>query len=149
MEWEWALSKNDTYHTAENCGIIGGSHVGFLRYYAQAALALAMNPRHTVAWSKLASRHIYSMSIEQFFLSACLEFHRMHAGSPYRGVRAERLFASAQDAYNINCDARAGFTHMLGGAKCNPLVAQRLENQVLREDRAYYQLCQRFVSNNA
>ncbi|HEY1938453.1 MAG TPA: DUF6734 family protein [Candidatus Angelobacter sp.] len=141
VEWEWAASRNDFFFREENCGIVGGCRVDFLRHYAQTAAHLVMQPQYAPAWSHLPAKS--NMAVEQFFLSACLDFHRHHPRSPFRGVHIHYLFRSWDDAVNPNCATRAGFTHLLGDSKCDPAVGRRLEERVKRDDPGFFRHCER------
>jgi hypothetical protein len=145
LEWEW--TRRDRNHfPAENCGILGGTHVEFLRYYAQTALDLALRPENAAAWSHLHDKRCYNVVLEQFFLSACADFHVHEPTSPYHGVRINRLFNSWEEAFDPNHAARIGFTHLVAGAKSHPAVARRLEERVRREDPAYFRRCEKVLA---
>jgi hypothetical protein len=143
VEWEWLRSQSHAGFREENCGILGGNHVDFIRYYARLGLDLAMNPAHLAAWAELPEKSGYNMMLEQFLLAACLDYHRFHPESPYRGIRIKYLFPSWADAFNSQRTAQAGFTHLLGEAKTNPYVTQRLEQRMQHEDRDFYRHCLR------
>ena len=143
VEWEWERSQQNAYFREENCGIVGGCDVGFLRHFAQTALDMVLSPKNAAAWSALAVRLGYNMIIEQYLLSACVGFHRFHPGSPYRGVHVKYLFSSWDEGCNQNRAARAGYTHLMGSAKADPLVGRRLEERMRREDPSYFRLCER------
>ena len=140
-EWEWAASREEVFFREENCGIVGGRWVDFLRHYAQTAADLVMQPQYAPAWSRLPAKS--NMAVEQFFLSACLDFHRHHPHSSFRGVRVHYLFPSWEDAVNPNCATRAGFTHLLGDSKYDPAVGKRLEERVRRDDPGYFWHCKK------
>ena len=144
-EWEWARSKRGLY-PAENCGVLGGAHFEFLRYYAQTALDLALRPEHAAAWARLDDKQRYNIVLEQFFLSACAGFHRFHPTSPYRSVQIHHLFASWEDACDPNYAARIGFTHLVAGAKSHPTVGRRLEERTRSEDPAYLRRCEKVLA---
>ncbi len=141
VEWEWARSRWETYVNEENCGIVGGTNVEFLRYYATKAVDLVLDEANGRAWSQLPEKSGYNYVIEQFLLAACLEFHRFHPSSPYRGVRIKHLFASWNEAFNPNQAARLGYTHLHGSAKSSAAVGRRLEERVRRDDPAFYRRC--------
>jgi len=143
VEWEWARSKSTQFFKEENCGMVGGSHLAFFRYFTETALDLVLNPGHAPAWARVPDKAGYNMIIEQFLLAACVEYHRFHPDSPYRGVRIAHLFRSWEDACNPQRAARAGFTHLIGGAKSSPAVATRLEARMRREDPGYLRRCER------
>jgi hypothetical protein len=144
-EWEWVRS-NRSHFPAENCGILGGSRFDFLRYYAQTALDLALLPQNAAAWSRLKDKRCYNVVLEQFFLSACAEFHGLHPASPYQGVRINHLFASWGEIYDPNNAARIGFTHLLSDAKSHPAVGRRLEERSRRENPAYFRRCEQVLA---
>jgi hypothetical protein len=146
-EWEWARSKGDGYFREENCGILGGSQLDFLRYYARTAIELVLGPENAAAWAALSYKTAYNMIvIEQFFLSACIGFHRFHPTSRYRGVQIKHLFSSWDEASNANQAARMGYTHLMGGAKSVPAVGRRLEERVRRDDPAYFRRCEKILT---
>jgi hypothetical protein len=144
VEWEWARSRSTSTFKEENCGIVGGTNVAFLRYYANTAIDLIQHPGNGEAWSRLPYRYAYNTIVEQFFLSACIDFYRFHPDAPLGDVRVKHLFATPNDAYNANHAARAGFTHLLGDAKGNPAVGRRLEERMRREDPAFYGRCREY-----
>jgi hypothetical protein len=146
LEWERARA-NRSHFPAENCGILGGSNVEFLRFYSQTAVDLILRPENAAAWSRLHDKRCYNVVVEQFFLSACAEFH---AGgeSPFGNVRISRLFAGWEDAFNPTHAARVGFTHLVSGAKSHPGVGRRLEERVRRENPAYFRRCQQVLAKS-
>ena len=79
--------------------------------------------------------------VEQFFLLACLDFHRFDLARAFGDVHIKYLFPSSETAFNPNCAARLGFTHLLGGSKMNAHVTHRLEERTQREDRDFYRHC--------
>jgi hypothetical protein len=139
-EWKWARSRGPVVR-AENCGILGGYRVDFLRYYAQSALDLIERKENVIGWSKVADKWRHNFLIEQFLLSAMLDFHRFHPESPFRGVRARYLFDSWEDALDPNCAADRGFTHLMAGAKRAPSVMNRISERVRRDWPDYWARC--------
>jgi hypothetical protein len=138
-EWLWARSRGGNGFREENCGILGGTRVEFIRYYAQLALELARSPAHAAAWAELPDKHGYNMMLEQFLLAACIEYHSCDPESAFRGIRIKHVFPSFAEAFNPEAAARAGFTHLMGDAKSNEFVVRRLEQRMQSEDRAFYQ----------
>ncbi len=140
-EWEWARSHwGHAMHLA-NCGIVGGTNLDFIRYYARLALDLVMNPRCSAVWERIPSKEGLAPIIEQFTLSACLEFHRSHPESPFRGVHFTYLFPSSEAAFDSTNATRLGFTHLMGDTKSNERIARRLEDRMDRDDRPFYRRC--------
>jgi Family of unknown function (DUF6734) len=148
MEWEWART-NRSHFPAENCGILGGAHVEFLRYYAETALDLVLRPENAAAWSRLHDKRCYNVVLEQFFLSACADFHGFQPTSPYQGVRVSHLFATWEEAFDPNYAARMGFTHLVAGAKSHPAVGRRLEERSRRENPTYFRRCEQVLAKAA
>jgi hypothetical protein len=146
VEWEWARSRNQESFREENCGIVGGTNVEFFRHYARTATDLILAPENLCAWSQLPEKASHNFTLEQFFLAACIDFHRFHAGSPYRGIMVSHLFPGVAEACDLNRAARVGYTHLWGGTKAHPAVGKRLEERVRREDPAYLHRCQQVLA---
>ncbi|MEO7701869.1 MAG: DUF6734 family protein [Opitutus sp.] len=147
-EWEWALSLGDQQR-GECCGIAGGNHIEFIRYYAKTALQVIEDPRNRVAWSTVANKGEYNTLIEQYHLAACVDYHRNRPDSVYRDIEIRYLFDSFTSAFDENVAARVGFTHLLAGAKQNTPVADRLEKRVARDYPEQYERCLRFAHSSA
>ncbi len=145
-EWEFALSQAGSRFREESCGILGGNHMDFIHYYAQTSIDMVTNPAHTAAWGELHNKDGFNMLIEQFWLAACVNYHRYAPESPFRGVTIRHLFASMDEAFNPEAAARVGFTHLLGDAKATPGVSARLERRVAEMDPAFHRLCQRLAT---
>jgi hypothetical protein len=146
-EWEWSRSKSVDIHREANCGILGGSRTDFIRYYANLARDLVLSPAHAGAWAKFPNKDGLNMVVEQFLLSACLEFHRFHPDSPFRGIHIRYLFASTEEAMDPEASARAGFTHLWGDAKRDGTIARRLEQRSQEEDVHFYRHCLQLSQN--
>jgi hypothetical protein len=142
VEWEWARSRDPIHFREENCGILGGCDTNFLRYYSNLAIDLATNPAYLPAWTRFSEKECFNMILEQFLLGACVDYHRFHPTSPYRGITIKYLFPSFDKSTDPNEAARVGFTHLLGGSKSHPAVVKRLEERVRRDDPSYYRRCQ-------
>lgn len=142
-EWEWSRSRWERHFREENCGILGGSQTDFLRHYATTALDLILNSENAPAWAEIADKDGLNQIVEQFWLSACLDYHRFAPDSPWSGVYARYLFPSLDAAFHPERAGRAGFTHLLGDAKQNAFVARRLEERVRREDPDLFRQCAR------
>jgi len=146
-EWEWSRSRPARRFLEANCGILGGTNVGFIQCYARLALDLVLSPRHAVAWATVPDKASLNTTMEQFLLTACVEFHRFDPGSPHRGVHLRYLFPSVGAAFDPAQAARLGFTHLLAEAKQDAQVTARLEERVSREDPAFYDLCKRVAGS--
>jgi hypothetical protein len=142
VEWQWARSRDESYFPEENCGILGGADVAFIRHYSGLALDMVLNPRNRPAWARLGDKKGYNMIVEQFLLAACVAYHRFHPASPYRGVKIKHLFRGVGEAFDLRQATRLGYTHLMGGAKSHPTVGRRLEERSRREDPVFFQQCQ-------
>jgi Family of unknown function (DUF6734) len=140
-EWEWSRSHQARRFREANCGILGGQSAAFIQHYAQQALDLVLNPRHSAAWASIPGRAGLNTIVEQFFLLACLDFHRFDPASPFRGVCIKYLFPSLDAAFDPACAARLGLTHLLAEAKMDADITSRLEQRIQREDPDFYRHC--------
>ncbi|MBN8712744.1 MAG: hypothetical protein J0H50_02045 [Xanthomonadales bacterium] len=148
VEWEWSRSRGEAVYREENCGIVGGQNVGFLHHYAELGLRLVRDSAHAPAWDELPDKDGYNMMVEQLLLAACLDYHGLHPTSPWRGVHIRYLFPVWADAFEPSRTAQAGFTHLLGCAKSDPVVARRLERRMQYEDRDFYRHCLRVAASS-
>lgn len=146
-EWEWSRSDRARRSRQANCGIMGGTDTGFIRHYARLAREMVLEPRHAAVWAGITDVGRHNWTVEQFLLTACLDFHRFDPGSPHRGVHLRYLFPSFSAAFDPGQAAGLGFTHLLGGAKQDAQVTARLEQRLRREDPAFYLLCKRVAKS--
>ena len=148
-EWQWSRSLAGHHSRPANCGIFGGINTGFIQCYAGLALDVALNPNHSAAWGAIANRETLNPTMEQFLLSACLDFHRFDPGSPHRGLSVRYLFPSHTAAYDAEEAARLGFTHLLGpAAKQDSEITARLEQRVRSETPTFYRRCKRVAGSS-
>ena len=138
-EWWWSVSRH--LNEAVCCGILGGSATAFFAHYASLAIRMIQHPRNRQAWASLGSPIGDNILMEQYLLAACLSFHRHHPGSAYHGLDVDYLFASTEDAFDESRAAGAGYTHLIGGAKTNPVLLERLAARVERDYPEYYERC--------
>jgi hypothetical protein len=138
-EWEWFVAR--CHGEALCCGIVGGTHVPFLNYYADLAIRIIEEPRNQDAWGLLGSKMGGNMLFEQYFLSACLAYHGHYDESPFHGVHSRCLFNSGVDAFKPDEARQAGYTHLIGQAKENPDLLERLEQRVARSYPEHYRRC--------
>jgi uncharacterized protein DUF6734 len=145
-EWEWSSSRGESSFREENCGILGGNDIAFLRHYAGTAIRLVLHPEHAAVWEELPEKSGFNMILEQHLLSACLDYHRHNPESPFRGVSIRYLFPSFEEAFNGEAAARVGYTHLLGDAKTRPEVTARLERRVAELDPPFHRHCHRLAA---
>jgi hypothetical protein len=130
-EWAQARRFRGEPLAAVCCGILGGTDVEFLAHYAKQAIGLVSRPENRLALDRLEDRASHVILIEQFLLWACLEYHSENQSSRFRDVRIEYLFASEDQAYQGM--AVSPYTHLIGPAKRNRLIMDRLEKRVWRQ----------------
>ncbi len=147
VEWQWASERNPSQFHEVSCGILGANCTGFIRYYAQTAVRLITDPAHRALWAELPHKDGFNMLMEQFFLCACLDYHRIHPRSPWRGIQIRYVFPTLSEAFSAQAAARLGFTHLLGDTKAHPAVAVRLERRIAQLDPALLRQCQRVAQS--
>jgi hypothetical protein len=143
-EWGWHR-QHDVQPRGECCGIVGGTHVEFLRHYAEQALRLVHDPHNVHRLRSIRDRPPLTITVEQYLLSACIEHHRNRADSPYADVTIRYLFDSWAHATDDNAAAAAGFTHLIADTKRDPGTARRLEDRVARDHPDLYDRCLRIT----
>lgn len=148
VEWEWSRSRSLHSYQEANCGIMGGNRTDFIRYYANLAIDLVLNPNHASAWQMLPDHGGHNMFVEQFLLDACFEFHRSHPQSPFRGIHMRYLFPTNTEAFDQYSASRAGYTHLLGDSKRDPRITRRLEERTQQEDPSFYRHCMQISRQN-
>lgn len=139
IEWQWAVASQRNH--AACCGIFGGRDVDFIAYYADLAINMIEHPRNQPVWATIGDTVGDNILLEQYMLTACLDFHRQRPGSAHADVDIHYLFASSDEAFDEEAAARAGYTHLIGGAKSNAELADRLEARVAQQYPAYYDRC--------
>lgn len=127
---------------AECCGIMGGTNTDFISYYASRALRLADGPDNRRIWPGIG---IDNILVEQYFLSACYEYHRSSPEKRFGELDMAYVFPSAGDAFRPENARDAGYTHLIGGAKKNPVLMKKLEARVERDYPQLYDRCMRYA----
>jgi hypothetical protein len=130
-EWHWQTVRR--IGTALCCGILGGHRTDFIRHYAELAIRTIRHGPNEAAWSGNPAKAANSVLLEQYLLSACINCHRAQPQSPFRDVELECLFADDADAFDPLAARRAGYTHLIAGAKRDRALMARLEARVRRD----------------
>ena len=141
-EWRWYRTPG-AVPRGECCGVVGGTNTSFLRHYARQGLRLISEPANRAPLAALPDRHDLTITLEQYLLAACIEFHRGRACSPYRDVAIDHLFSSWAEAGDAQRAADVGFTHLIAYTKRDPAVVRRLERRVAAQYPARYERCLR------
>jgi hypothetical protein len=134
-EWYWYTSQKG--NEAVCCGFLGTTRVEFVNYYADQAIRTIEHPTNQAAWSQF-NKIQDNILLEQYFLAACLRYHKNHSGSGFDGIWVEHLFDSMAAAYESQDALHLGYTHLIADAKANPILAHRLEARVRRDYPAHY-----------
>jgi len=140
-EWRWYRSLGPA-RRGENCGIFGGNSLDFINHYADLAMRMIEHPSNQPGWA-MKGKNIVLM--EQYLLSACIEYYRNRQELPFHGIHSQYIFDSFNDAFDRAKAAQAGFTHLLGGAKKNISIARRIEKRVMEEYPKLYERCAQYV----
>ncbi len=146
-EWRW-YRRASKYQRAECCGLFGGNRIDFISRFAEASLRSVNDPCNQHALQSLPDKRMHSLLIEQYLLAAFVEYHKDLAILPWGKVHIEYLFNAMPDLWNPSHAMQAGFTHLIAGAKRNPLFADRLENRVRRDYPKLYERCCKLAARN-
>lgn len=137
---EWSWYRRQPKLESQCCGVLGGNRLDFIKHYANTALRIIRNPRNRSAMKRLREKSRHMLLIEQFVLTACVEYHRTQR-SRFGEIEMRHVFATVDEALNPQASIRAGFTHLAGPAKRNPRVARHLEHRVRKEIPEFYERC--------
>ncbi|MGH9883349.1 MAG: DUF6734 family protein, partial [Pyrinomonadaceae bacterium] len=121
-EWSWYRRRPKS--ESQCCGVLGGNHVAFIKHYAKTALRIIRDPRNRSAMKLLPEKSRHMLLIEQYMLTACVEYHRTQKRSRFGGIEIRHVFPTIDEAMSPRGPREAGFTHLAGGAKSNPRVSR-------------------------
>ncbi|PSR18696.1 hypothetical protein C8255_06125 [filamentous cyanobacterium CCP3] len=144
-EWNWYTANRR--ELAYCCGIFGGNHVKFINHYADLALKIVTDARNQSAFSLMENKPGDCLLIEQYFLAACLEYHKQHADSNFQGLQVECLFESPEEAFSSNRSEEVGYTHLIGRAKQSQEIAERVEKRVAQDYPHQYERCLKYLKS--
>lgn len=146
-EWEWYRAFGQ-HQRGECCGILGGVAVDFIRHYANQAIRMVEDPSNKAGWALLNKNVQRNVLVEQYLLSACIEYHRNRSHSPFRNISIDYIFESSQDAFTPEQAERAGYTHLPGNGKHDTELNERLEARVKRDYPEYYERCMAWLERS-
>jgi hypothetical protein len=112
--------------------------VEFITYYANQAIKIIEARCNKVGLQRVEKPQEHCVLIEQFFLTACLEYHQHVVNSQFSTVDISYLFADFEDAFDPVRAKGLGFTHLLGGSKRDHGIVERLEHRVRDQFGEYY-----------
>jgi hypothetical protein len=138
-EAEWCRSLHGYHQRSLNTGIYGGHRVDFIRYCAELAFEMVEHPGNRDAITRIEDKYRFAGMLEMFLPAACLEYHTARPHSPFRTIKTETLFDSAEDAYRDG--EEKSYTHMIGGSKGKLVYARKLESRVRSHYPRHYERC--------
>jgi|WetSurSiteA1Bulk_404760.scaffolds.fasta_scaffold00081_18 hypothetical protein len=138
-EWQWYQSRGRVQR-AECCGVFGGHAIKFINYYADLAIRTIKHTNNHPVWQKLDDSIERNILLEQYLLSACIDYHN-HSNLNHSAIVIDYLFASESDAFNAEKSAAAGYTHLIADTKKDAIVANNLEQRVKHDYPEAYQRC--------
>jgi hypothetical protein len=142
-EWQWY--RHTQHSRGENCGIFGGNRIDFINRFATASLRLIEDPANCHIVERLEDKRSLMLVIEQYLLSAFVEYHKAAPTLPLGRVSIEYLFDSMDDLWNPDRVGQAGYTHLMADTKRTRIFAERLEKRVRCDYPLYYQRCKDYV----
>ncbi len=145
-EWLWYRKQRATQE-GQCCGVLGGNRIDFINHYAEMALQLVAHSGNRQCLHGLPGKGAHMILVEQYLLSACVEYHRRSRRSPYHGIQIRHVFPTVMDAFRAEQATRAGFTHLAGDAKRNEQIARALEKRVRLDLPRFYERCVDWVSS--
>lgn len=142
-EWTWYRRRPNVQ--SQCCGVFGGNRVDFINHYASTALRIVTDPRNRDGLKALSDKSRHMLLIEQYLLTACIDYHHQHKRSPYRGIEIRHIFSTVEDAFRPERATEAGFTHLAAGTKRSRRVSRDLELRVRHDLPEYYERCMSYV----
>ena len=141
-EWRWYSAQSHTLQ-ASCCGILGGNHTNFLRYYADLAIRMVEHPKNQRAWACWPRLELGNMLVEQYLLNACSAFCAQMTPHRFGDVSIAYLFERSDSPFDADKAREKGYTHLLGSAKRDPSIVKMLEQRVRADFPHKYERCQR------
>jgi hypothetical protein len=130
---EWLWYRKQSAQSGACCGIFGGQHIDFIRHYARTALRLTMDPRNRAGLEAMGGKAGHMILVEQYLLTACVEYHRNKSGSRFGDIDIRYMFDDIGDAYRPGRAEEIGFTHLASDAKRNARICHYLEMRVQQD----------------
>lgn len=144
VEWIWYRNSQPPWR-GECCGVFGGTRLDFIQHYATEALRIATDTGNRAGLASLVGKSGHMILLEQYWLSACLEYHAGRPGSAFADIRIEYVFDRIEEAYSPGAAEAAGYTHLAGGTKRNRRICRDLEHRVRQDLPRFYELCRKRV----
>lgn len=145
-EWAWYRSSG-LPQRAESCGVFGGYETEFINYYANLAIEMINHPANKTVWEVLEDKVERNILVEQYLLSACIEYYKNQQDERYLSIDINYLFNSMDDAFHPVEAAEAGYTHLIADSKKNKALANDLERRVKHDYPEVYENCLIYVDS--
>jgi hypothetical protein len=128
------------------CGVFGGNHLDFIGSYADLGIRSVAIPENRTGWARLGGNMADNLVVEQYLLIACIEHHNhlCEGGS----INIQYLFDSPETAFSETYAKAVGYTHLIGEAKHNQVLAKRLEQRVRSDYPGRYTECLRYLADS-
>jgi hypothetical protein len=137
-EWKWYAFISPR-RRATCCGFLGANNVDFIRYYAETAISLIEHSCNQLGWARLINKTGHNHLVEQYLLSACINYHHNKIDSPFHKIDIRYLFAGLDEAFCSQAAKELGYTHLLGSSKRNAQTSARLERRIQQDYPEYYE----------
>lgn len=142
-EWVWYRSSGQPQR-AESCGVFGGGNTEFINYYSRRALKMIEHSANSHLWTILGEQVERNILVEQYLLSACIEYYKNHQEGGNQSLDIHYLFNSLDDAFDPRKAADAGYTHLVADTKKNKALANDLERRVEKDYPEAFEKCLRY-----
>jgi hypothetical protein len=146
-EWVWFRSSG-LQQRAESCGVFGGGNTEFINYYAKLALKTIEHSANSYLWTTLGEHVERNILVEQYLLSACIEYYKNNPGDSNQPLDIHYLFNSMDDAFDSGKAADAGYTHLIADTKKNKTLAKDLERRVQKDYPESFEKYLRYADSN-
>jgi len=134
-EWTWYTHRRG--NLAVCCGIVGGRNSEFIGHYADRAIHMVQDGKNSQALAEATEKVGCNILVEQYFLAAYINYHRLCVRSSFYGVDVKYLFESEEEC--VRSAVKRGYTHLISGAKKNYEIVGRLERRVRQEYPEQYE----------
>lgn len=142
-EWLWYRAFCGDLQKGICCGIFGGNQVDFINHYSDTVIKIIEHPINKAIIAQIDNKSDYMALLEQFVLATFIDYHAFHTISCYKNINIEYLFEDVEEAFR--CGDEKGFTHLIGGAKRNEFLMNRLEKRVMIDYPEHYDRCMKYL----
>jgi hypothetical protein len=137
-EWRWYRKNVDLYEAA-CCGIVGGTDLELITYWAKMAIELVSSGN---VWRACSfEKSFFNVLVEQFLLAVIVGYRNSHLG--IAGCDIAYLFENQHDPFVDREAERVGYTHLIAGTKGNVDVLNLLEQHVEANFPVEFDICSR------